>query len=156
MLDSIREFFQTHILAGAEPESLAPEARARRAAAALLIEMTHMDDEVSPIERATVTEVLTRSFELSPDEAAALIDCADAERDGSTDYFQFTSLINGHFDATDKARLIEALWRVAYADDRLCKHEEFLVRKISDLLYVPHAVFIQAKHRVDAERRGDG
>jgi uncharacterized tellurite resistance protein B-like protein len=118
--------------------------------------MTHMDDEVSPIERATVTEVLTRSFELSPDEAAALIDCADAERDGSTDYFQFTSLINGHFDATDKARLIEALWRVAYADDRLCKHEEFLVRKISDLLYVPHAVFIQAKHRVDAERRGDG
>jgi uncharacterized tellurite resistance protein B-like protein len=156
MLDSIREFFQTHILSGPEPEALAPEARARRAAAALLIEMTHIDDEVSPIERATVTEVLTHSFDLSPDEAAALIDCADAERDGSTDYFQFTSLINGHFDATDKARLIEALWRVAYADDRLCKHEEFLVRKISDLIYVPHAVFIQAKHRVEAEKRVNG
>lgn len=62
--------------------------------------------------------------------------------------------MNEHFDQARKGRLIEALWRVAYADQRLSKYEEYLVRKISDLLYVPHATLLEAKYRVESQMSG--
>ena len=44
--------------------------------------------------------------------------------------------------------LLEDLWRVAYADDKLDKYEEYQIRKIADLLYIPHSIFIQSKLNV--------
>ncbi|MCG6942900.1 MAG: TerB family tellurite resistance protein [Thiohalocapsa sp.] len=150
MLNSIRTFFNTHLSrpGGRSPEDA--EQVARRAAAALLLEMTHMDDEPQAIERETVMALVRECFGLTYSQAEALLGCADAERNASTDYFQFTSLINEHYSPDEKARLVAALWRVAFADERLGRYEEYLVRKVSDLLHVPHNVFIQAK--LQAER----
>ena len=50
----------------------------------------------------------------------------------------------------DKEKIVELMWRIAYADKELEKYEEALVRKIADLLYVPHSAFIAAKHRVQS------
>ena len=47
------------------------------------------------------------------------------------------------------------MWRVAYADARLSAHEMHVVRKIADLLYVPHAAYIAAKMRAK-EAHGGG
>ena len=58
------------------------------------------------------------------------------------------SQINTHFDAEQKAALVEELWRVAYADQVLCKHQGYLVRRISNLLHVPRSTFIASKLRV--------
>jgi len=158
MLDQIRTFFREHILEagalGADGDQ-GSEAALRRAAAALLLEMTHMDEESAAVERHAVVDIVRGCFDLDAGEAEALLACAEAERARSTDYFQFTSLINEHFDAGDKERLIEALWRVAYADDRLNKYEEYLVRKIAELLYVPHSAFIRARHKVALEHGRD-
>jgi uncharacterized tellurite resistance protein B-like protein len=43
--------------------------------------------------------------------------------------------------------VIEQMWTIAYADAQLSHYEEHLVRKIADLLYVPHATYIAAKIR---------
>lgn len=154
MLDQIRDFFNQHILAPEHPGEADDEARLKHAAAALLLEMTHVDEASVAAERATVAESVRESFDLDPGEADELLACAEAERREATDYFQFTALINERFDAEAKARLIEALWRVAYADQRLSKFEEHLVRKVAELLYVPHSVFINAKHRAAGEHGG--
>ena len=124
----------------------------RCASAALMLEMTHLDEGSSAIGRELVAQLVRDDFELPADEVEALLACAEAERREATDYFQFTRLINDHFEADEKVRLIEGLWRVAYADRRLNSLEEHLVRKVSELIYVPHAAFISAKHRVEAER----
>jgi uncharacterized tellurite resistance protein B-like protein len=84
---------------------------------------------------------------LSGETVAELLRCAERERADSTDYYQFTSLINGEYDGARKAELIELMWRIAYADDALHRYEEHLIRKIAELLYVPHSAFIAAKHR---------
>jgi uncharacterized tellurite resistance protein B-like protein len=42
---------------------------------------------------------------------------------------------------------VELLWRVAYADTHLSAHEMHVIRKIADLLYVPHSAYIAAKMR---------
>ena len=154
MLDTIREFFQTHFMPDPRAAAEDTEQALRRAAAALLLEMTHMDDDSKPIERDTVAVLLRECLGLSDGDAKRLLACAEQERAESTDYFQFTSLINEHFDQQRKLQLIEALWRVAYADERLSKYEEYLVRKISELLYVPHAMFLEAKYRAEAAASG--
>ena len=158
MLDQIRTFFREHVLdtgaLGAQ-DGRHDDAALRRAAAALLLEMTHMDEDAADVERAAVVDIVRSCFGLDDAQAGELLACAEAERARSTDYFQFTSLINDHFDAADKERLIESMWRVAYADERLNKYEEYLVRKIAELLYVPHSTFIRARHRVALEHGRD-
>jgi uncharacterized tellurite resistance protein B-like protein len=39
------------------------------------------------------------------------------------------------------------MWRVAYADAELSAYEQHTIRKIADLLYVPHRAYIAAKLR---------
>ena len=87
-------------------------------------------------------------FGLEPAEAEELIGLAEAEHADSTDYFQFTRLINDHYDYARKIRVVEALWRVAFADQELHKYEEHVIRRLAELLYVSHKDFINAKHRV--------
>lgn len=65
----------------------------------------------------------------------------------------FNSLINKEYSLDQKVRLIESLWRIAFIDGVLDMNEEYLVRKIADLLHVPHTAFILAKNRV-APRHG--
>jgi uncharacterized tellurite resistance protein B-like protein len=73
---------------------------------------------------------------------------AEQQRKQATDYFQFTSLINKEYSLEQKVRLIESLWKIAFIDGVLDMNEEYLVRKIADLLHVPHTAFIMAKNRL--------
>jgi len=116
---------------------------------ALLIEMTIMDDNNAAIERQMVLSLVEKGFELTPAEAETLVNEAEQQAKHATDYFQFTSIINKNCTLEQKVQLIESLWKVAYADGKLNPEEEYLVRKIADLLYVPHLDFIMAKNRVN-------
>jgi uncharacterized tellurite resistance protein B-like protein len=145
MLNAIRQFFDNR-LNQPDPAS-SDEHRLRLATAALLIEMMRMDDDIKGEERATVVTALRKKFDLSEAETAELVRLAEEEARTATDYFQFTSLINRHFNAEQKERVIEHLWEVAYADGGLDRHEEHLMRKIADLLYVPYKTYIGAKLR---------
>lgn len=145
MLTAIRDFFERHLGTGDAQED--EDHRIRVATAALLTEMVRMDGEIQPVEREIVLAAVRDKFALSDDEARTLIDLAEAEARQAPDYFQFTSLINKHFTPEQKRRVIETMWEIAYADTALSQYEEHLVRKIADLLYVPHATVITAKIR---------
>jgi uncharacterized tellurite resistance protein B-like protein len=150
MLDAIRGFFDRHV--GAAPA--ADETRAiQLATAALLVEVARIDSAFTEGERAAVLRAVRDRFGISDAEAAALIDLAEAEARQAHDYFQFTSLVNRHFDAEQKLRVIELMWRVAYADAELSAHENHLMRKIGDLLHIPHGDYIAAKMRAREPER---
>lgn len=154
MLDSIRKFFREHIAPEAEADAAAQAARARVAAAALLVEVVRSDSEFSETERKAVLDAAGRKFGLDPQESEALVELAEAEAEEAHDLFQFTSLINASFSAEQKIRLVEELWRVAWSDDVLHHYEEHVIRRVSDLIHVPHSAFIAAKLRVqDARER---
>jgi uncharacterized tellurite resistance protein B-like protein len=150
MLDQIRSFFKQHL----EPHSVDTAAdtkhRHQLAVAALLLEMTRMDGNVHPEQSARVETAIRDCFDLTAEETAAVIRLADAERDAATDDFQFTQLINSGYSSQQKEKIVEQLWAVAYANRELHPLEEHLVRKIAQLLHVPHGVFMAAKHRAAA------
>ena len=154
MLKAIQRFFETHIApAGEGAGSPSAEHGFRLATAALLIEMTRADHDVKEAEREAVANAVQGAFQLSAEETSELVRLAELEAEGSTSLYQFTRLINEHFSPEQKRHVVELLWQVAYADGMLDKHEEQLVRKIADLIYVPHRDFMQTKHSIQ-ERLG--
>ncbi len=158
MLDTIKAFFDRHIALSPGDSKQAEEHRVRVAVAALLAEVVRMDDEIAEAERQQVLASIAEKFSLSGEEAAELVTLSEEEAREATDFFQFTSQINQAYSPEQKVTLIEHMWRVAYADRIIHKYEDHLIRKIADLIYVPHARFIAAKHRVreeDAEEAVD-
>jgi len=147
MLATIKQFFDKHMIPAAKEGGGPAEHALQLATAALLLEMMRMDHEVAPQERQVVTQAMRTKFGLSEDETATLIRLAEEEAGQATDYHQFTTLINKHFSLEQKTKVVEYLWWVAYADHKLDKYEEHMVRKVADLLYVPHTAFMAAKHR---------
>ncbi len=146
MLTAIKQFFENHI-APERREGHISEHALQLATAALLFEVMRMDEEVTERERETIEGILSSRFSLTEAETRQLIALAEKEAASTTDYYQFTSLINKHYSREQKTELLEQLWRVAFADGKLDKYEEHLVRKLAELLHVPHTRFVATKHR---------
>lgn len=147
MFDSIKLFFDEHLNIAATTESSTE--KLQTASAALFLEMMTMDDTVEHREQNLIMTLLRRNFSLSDAQARDLIELAEHQRRQATDYFQFTSLINKNYTEEQKIHLIESLWRIAYVDGSLDGLEEYLVRKIADLLHVPHSALMMTKHRAN-------
>ncbi len=152
MLQRIKNFFDQRLVPGPVAGDRDSEHVLRLAVGALLLEMTHMDGEVWPQQREAVETAVLEHFELDQSEATELLGLAEAERSESTDYFQFTSLINSVYTPEQKISLVELLWQIAYANENLHRYEEHLVRKVSNLLHVPHSAFIAAKLKTIGDR----
>ncbi len=114
----------------------------------LFLEMMNMDDKVEAVEQDIIFSLIHQNFSLSTEQTTSLLALAEQQRKQATDYFQFTSLINKGYSLEQKVGLIESLWKIAFIDGVLDMNEEYLVRKIADLLYVPHTAFIMAKNRI--------
>jgi uncharacterized tellurite resistance protein B-like protein len=150
MLAALKDFFDRRIAKQSDSTADTAAERARLAAAALLVEVVYSDAELGPDERDAVLASVRRSFGIDAAEAGELIALAEAEAREAHDTWQFTSRINAGFTPDEKRRLVEELWRVAYADDALHHHEEHLIRRVCELLHLGHGEFIRAKLRVQA------
>ena len=71
--------------------------------------------------------------------------------------YGYVARLNEALDRRGKIRLVEQMWQVALADGDIDRYEEYTIRKLSDLLYLDHSDFMQAKLRVlDALEPGRG
>jgi len=143
LIDRIREFFSSQVMLQQDDS----EHQKRLAAAALMVEVMVIDRQLNDQELLHIQALLEKQFQLNHEEIEQLVTLAREEVNQATSLYQFTRQVNDHFDATGKTQLIENLWRVAFADEVLDKHEEALIRRIAELLYVSHKDFIQAKQR---------
>jgi uncharacterized tellurite resistance protein B-like protein len=148
MLKAIRDFFDQHIGLATTPED--DTRRLQLATAALLVEVVRGDGDIAPAEREALLAAVSDRFGVPATEAAELVELAEQQARLANDYYQFTSLINRQFTQPQKVRVIELMWQVAYADATLSAHERHVLRKVADLLHVPHGDYIAAKMRAKA------
>jgi uncharacterized tellurite resistance protein B-like protein len=116
------------------------------AAAALLVEVARADHEQSADEEAAMGELLATSLHLSQEEVEAILGRAGDAVEDATSLFEFTRLVNDHYSMDEKRELIRSMWQVALADRNLDKYEEHIIRRVAELIYLPHPEFIQTKH----------
>ena len=115
------------------------------ACAALMFEVARADFTVETTEQDAVTSLLTAQFNLSADEVSTITEAAVEQADAATCLFEFTRTLNELASTEQKRNLLAMMWRVAMADNALSQYEEHVIRKVADLLYVPHGDFIAAK-----------
>lgn len=147
MLDRIKAFFTD------APEVLEDnEAALHLAAAVLLVQVAKSDHRLESLEMAHIEKVLKREWGLGQADLDDLMEVADATTEEHVSLHTHVDLINRHFSPSQKRTLVRGLWEVACADGAIHHYEELLVRRLADLIYVPHTDFIRAKHEALASR----
>jgi uncharacterized tellurite resistance protein B-like protein len=153
MFASLVSFLEKHLAPPPGTKAApVPQQELRMAAAALMVEMSRSDFDEAEVELGLARDLLAERYSLSPADAVELIKAAQQESDHSASLFRFTHLVNQHLDPAEKLQLMAMLWDVAYADGRLDKHEDALMHKLADLLYVPLKDLIKEKEA--AKQRG--
>ena len=157
-LDSIRNLFAPK---GGHPDRAdgAPAVDpVHLAACALLLQVAHADGEFAPEERAHLEGALARHFDLSPEAARQLLELAEVERREAIDQYRFTSVVKKSYDLGQKMTLAEVMWGLVLADGTISEHEQYLTRKIANLLDLKPGYLSSAKAAAAsaAAGRGDG
>lgn len=148
LMQTLRELFDSVVPLREDPANAAQ--RLRLATAVLLVETMRVHLTQAERERAAILKALRRELGLADAQARALLAEAQAASRQAIDYQSWTSILNERLDESQKLRVIEAMWQVAYADGRLDADENHVLWRISDLLYLPHDAYIAAKMRARA------
>ena len=152
MLNKISSFFERHLQPAGGPSAHLSHEQKQLAVAALLIEVAMADRIFDERELHKLNILLKQKFAISDAQINELIDLAKEESAEATSLHQFTQLVHQHCDDREKFELLVSMWELAYADAELDKYEEYVIRKVADLIYVPHSEFIRAKAIAKAKR----
>jgi uncharacterized tellurite resistance protein B-like protein len=117
------------------------------ATAVLLLESARCDFDLRADELNAVLGAVRRMMGLTEEEAVRVIRFAEEEVRQSRRLYEFTGLIDSNYSPEQKKALVQSLWQVVFSDAQLVASEEYVVRKIADLLHVPLADFLDAKIR---------
>lgn len=156
MIDRFKKFFDQTLMPDDGADNSGRELGIEYATAALLIELARADFEEDDLERSLILAMLRDTFDLDDSVLDELLELAESGADEAHDVYQFTQLVNDQYDYEDKQKLIEKLWRVAFADGRLDRYEEQFIRKVAGLIHVAHGDFIKAKVDVLEQIEQDG
>jgi uncharacterized tellurite resistance protein B-like protein len=115
-----------------------------------------IDGDVSPSERDKLHSVVKRRFDLDDAAADELIDKATTAEHEAVDLYHFTSLLNRALDEPGRARVIEMMWEIVYADGRRGELEDNLLWRAADLLGVSPRERIELRRRVGNQDEADG
>jgi len=143
-LESLKQIIHQH-----EPE---PDEHALpRAAAVLLLELAAADAGIDDSERQVIERAMIEKFGLNAAEVQALIDEATLQQRQTHSLHEFTHQLRTQLSPDARSEMVEWFWKVSFADGRLDRHEEHLVRRLADLLGVPHREFMRRKHKATGQ-----
>lgn len=117
----------------------------------LMIEVSLADQSIDESEIESLKKTLSNKFDIKEAEISSLISAGKESQEESTSLYEFTRVVNDDFSFEEKYSLIKSMWEIAFADGNIDKYEEYVIRKVSDLIYISHDDFIKAKLEVKNE-----
>lgn len=121
------------------------------AACALFIELAKADGNFTDEERSFIIQQMKQCFNIDDEYAKELMELAEQRVKDSVSIYEFTGEINEHFTQEQKEKLIENLWRLVFADEKMHTYEDHLMKKVSLTLNIEHKKLIEKKLLVKSE-----
>lgn len=154
MLEGLKRFFAGLASGGGETGASGSD-DPRVCAAALLVEAALADGIYADVEEVRIREVVADVFAMTPEETAKLLDEAEGLAEEAVDHHRFTKVVK-LLPLDQRERIVEALWRVVFADGEESAFEEAYVRRITDLLHVDPRTSRLARQRAAGEEDAGG
>jgi uncharacterized tellurite resistance protein B-like protein len=151
MFETFKSFIAEFVDGEKHPSQFADDDY-RLAAAALLVHAAAIDGEMSQREREKLHAVIQKRFNLDDAATAELIDKATAAEHESVDLYHFTHLLNRALDEEGRAKIVEMMWEIVYADGQRDELEDNLLWRAADLLGVSTRERIELRRRVGGEQ----
>ncbi|MCC7348762.1 MAG: TerB family tellurite resistance protein [Variibacter sp.] len=149
MLESLRTLFGD-LVGGTKSPDRFEDTDYRVAAAALLVHILNADGVVTERERERLHTVLRYRFALSDADTEELIREATLVEGEAVDLYHFTRLLGRALDEKGRARIVEMLWEMTYADGRASEFEDNIIWRVADLLGVSSSERIALRQQVAA------
>jgi uncharacterized tellurite resistance protein B-like protein len=147
MFEAFRNFVSDFVEGEKHPSQFADNDY-RLAAVALLVHAATIDGDMSPSERDKLHAVVKSRFALTDAQADELIDKATAAEHEAVDLYHFTSLLNRVLDEEGRAKVVEMMWQIVYADGARDELEDNLLWRAADLLGVSTRERIELRQRI--------
>jgi uncharacterized tellurite resistance protein B-like protein len=147
MFESFKHFVTDFVDGGKHPSQFG-EDDYRLAAAALLVHTAAIDGDVTQSERDTLRGLIKQRFNLDDAATDELIEKATAAEHEAVDLYHFTHLLNRALDEEGRARVIEMMWEIVFADGRRDELEDNLLWRAADLLGVSPRERIELRQRI--------
>lgn len=146
LLQAIHEFFEERTTASQE---VVPEAETVRdgllqlATTVLFLQMIAADHGSRHDEHKTLLGVLSRVLRVEGEQAAIIIRAA--EQHVKKPLRKLLRVLRERCTPLQKKKVVESMWRLAFADAELAGQEEYFVRKVSESLGLTTADLVEAK-----------
>lgn len=140
MLNNFKKFFQA-----ADNKEEPKEDDLKLAAATLMFEVIRSDGRIDQVELIYMGDILRREFKLNDEDLDELFEIAKDSSHKATSLQGFTRQICEHWGNSKRMKLLEYLWVLALADERVDPHERHLVRKLAGLLYLNEKQIMQSR-----------
>ena len=115
------------------------------ACAILLKEVSYSDFEIKNEEISSIIKLCSKELNLSLQDSEWLKNKALELHKDTNCFRKYIKLINENYTKLQKKTLLNMAWLVAKSDNIIDKHEEYRIRKLSELLYLDHKDFIKSK-----------
>ena len=153
MLERLRHFMSEIGLAEAEPRHF-DENDYRLAAAALLVHIVSIDGKASAAELTMLHRLLELRFELDAAATDDLIAAATRAEGEAVDLYHFTNLLMRSLNEEGRARIVEMMWELVYADGKVNEFEESVIWRAADLLGISSRDRVELRRRVASGEPG--
>ena len=150
MFESFKSFIAEFVDGKKHPDQFA-EDDYRLAAAAMLVHAAAIDGEMSQSERDKLHAVIMQRFALDDATTDELITKATAAEHEAVDLYHFTHQLNRALDDDGRAKIVEMMWEIVYADGQRDELEDNLIWRAADLLGVSAHERIALRRRVGGE-----
>jgi len=147
MFEAVRKLLADLTEDGKHPSRFG-EGDYRIAAAALLVHTATIDGNITQSERDRLHAVLKQRFNLDDETTDELVAEATEAEQQAIDLYQFTARLNRALDEKGRARLVEMMWQIVFADGAATEFEDNLIWRAADLLHVSREERIALRQRV--------
>ena len=107
-------------------------------------EVARSDGDISESELNSIKELILLN---NRDDSEKILKKVSEFSNETSSFYNFVKEINESFSNEEKENLISILWDVAFADGVLETHEERLIRRIADLIFIKNVRVLKLKHQ---------